>query len=261
MSPSKKRKKSVVETDETAQSLPRKPREEEDAGSDCNEDTGTDEEVDDENKDGNEASPALGTATSAKLKCLNCWRAARKDCTGSLCIRCCTDDTCAVHQEQKARARWREAVTNGTTEIQREARIKKARKIPRGRFKEEAFSYMNDTVVLWDLRTVLNPSPPPQQQHPQPLATTASASTPGAEAATTLPASNSASTSASTSAAYQNEVRVKDEILRRSRRKHSAPRAGGAPDRSTATRRNYSGTKKRFRRLMEDLYQRSLASN
>eukprot|EP00537_Pseudo-nitzschia_pungens_P005921 CAMPEP_0172358336 /NCGR_PEP_ID=MMETSP1060-20121228/2659_1 /TAXON_ID=37318 /ORGANISM="Pseudo-nitzschia pungens, Strain cf. cingulata" /LENGTH=1040 /DNA_ID=CAMNT_0013079501 /DNA_START=152 /DNA_END=3275 /DNA_ORIENTATION=- len=93
-------------------------------------------------------------------KCLKCPRVARKDCIGLLCIRCCTDKTCVAHEEQRAKTRWKVDVTSGTTQIQQAAKTKRARKLVRGRFRESEFQYINDTVVLWDLRTVLEPEPP-----------------------------------------------------------------------------------------------------
>jgi len=97
---------------------------------------------------------------SKKLKCLKCSRSARKDCMGSLCIRCCLDDTCSVHKEQRAKTLWKESVMNGTSEIQLLAKAKRLRAIPKKRFKEIEFKYMNDTVLLWDLRSVVQPSYP-----------------------------------------------------------------------------------------------------
>lgn len=182
----------------------------------------------------------------AKLKCVKCFRAARKDCTGNLCIRCCTDENCVVHQEQRARAKWKEDVIAGITEIQQKAKHKRARAIPKKRFKEAAFRYMNDTVVLWDMRTVLEPSPPLQQSNDEQQTTTTTTFT---TATTTTSSSSSAAM-----ARYQSDLKVREEILRRSR-KNNESHHGSA---TTNLRRNYCGTKKRFRSVMENLYQGSL---
>eukprot|EP00536_Pseudo-nitzschia_multiseries_P014545 jgi/Psemu1/262248/estExt_Genewise1Plus.C_7210022 len=139
-------------------------------------------------------------------KCLKCPRIARKDCIGLLCIRCCTDKTCVAHEEQRAKARWKEDVTSGTTEIQQAAKAKRALKLIRGRFRESEFQYINDTVVLWDLRT--------------------------------------------------NDLKIKEDILRRCRKNSSY-----FARKPVNARRDYSRTKKRFRRVMEDLYQRSFISS
>mmetsp|Transcript_16451 Transcript_16451/g.35821 ORF Transcript_16451/g.35821 Transcript_16451/m.35821 type:complete len:274 (+) Transcript_16451:111-932(+) len=253
-----------------------------------NEDYSNSEDIDyddDDDDDKNEVvvptsltAVANGNATTTKLKCLKCYRAARKDCTGSLCIRCCTDETCAVHKEQRAKAEWKKAVVLGTTEFQRAAKTKRARKIPKGRFKEEEFQYMNDTVVLWDLRSVLEPSPrrwQQQCQHQQALPLPSSTQAPRVETGTptrlassdgVTPAIAIATTttptplvSASANAEYQNDVKVRDEILRRSRKNNSSRAVATLPvEGATRVRRNKNGTKKGFRGLMEDLYQRSL---
>jgi hypothetical protein len=187
------------------------------------------------------------------------------DCTGGLCIRCCTDKNCAVHEEQRAKARWKEAVIEGTTEIQLRARHKRARAIPKGRFKERAFRYMNDTVVLWDLRTVLEPSLPEQQQrrHQQssaPVVVPPRDGEPREKTPTTTTAAtatNFASVSATAMAQYQNDLKTREEILRRSRKNnHSSSKVGDT--KTKVVRRNYRGTKKRFQSVMEDLYQQSL---
>ena len=40
----------------------------------------------------------------------------------------------------------------GNTDVQRAAREQRGRLIPKGRFRETNFTYMGDTVVIWDLR-------------------------------------------------------------------------------------------------------------
>mmetsp|Transcript_6428 Transcript_6428/g.13277 ORF Transcript_6428/g.13277 Transcript_6428/m.13277 type:complete len:228 (+) Transcript_6428:59-742(+) len=223
---------------------PRKKRKELGVGVPTNDDSNSDS--DDDEEKGEPSSPSCTVATNAaanstKLKCLNCFRAARKDCTGKLCIRCCTDGNCLVHQEQRARARWKEAVMEGTTDIQVRAKNKRSRTIPKGRFRERAFRYMNDTVVLWDLRSVLEPT-----QHSQ-------AVLPLSQAQATTNPTPSSSVSSAAFAQYQNDLKVKEEILRRSRKNNQS-----SLDSKTKLRRNYRTTKKRFRSVMENLYQDSL---
>lgn len=72
-------------------------------------------------------------------------------CTQSVCIKCCTDENCAVHKEQRERTAWRELVMAGNTDLQRAARNRRGQLIPKGRFRETNFVYMRDTVVIWDL--------------------------------------------------------------------------------------------------------------
>lgn len=174
------------------------------------------------------------------------------DCTGNLCIRCCADENCVAHRELRAKARWKEEVMEGTTEIQRKAKHKRSRAIPKGRFKEKAFKYMNDTVVLWDLRTVLDPSL--QQQHPSSMDRAKDKR--GSTTTTTVTNSNStfaASVSSADIVQHQNDLKIKDEILRRSRKNNQSSLAV-----KTKLRRNYQGTRKRLRNVMETLYQKSL---
>ena len=216
------------------------------------------------------------------------------DCTGSLCIRCCTDETCAVHEEQRVKARWKEAVTNGTTKIQLTAKAKRARRIPKGRFKEKEFNYMNDTVVLWDLRTVLEPPPPHKQAAivvaVAALATTeqrsSSYGTPSSQlsaspsggggggcapakknTAANVPTSSTntntninTTISASDIAKYNNDLKIKEEILRRSRKNNSQQHDDEKRRRSVVVdvRRDYRRNTKRFRSVVEDMYQKSL---
>ena len=142
----------------------------------------------------------------------------------------------------------------GTTEIQRKAKHKRARAIPKGRFKEKAFKYMNDTVVLWDLKTVLDPSLPQQQVSSSvdhsPTKDNKRGST---TVALTSNSASTASVSAAVMAQYQHDLKVKEEILRRSRKNNQS-----SLEVKTKLRRNYRGTRKRFRSVMERLYQKSL---
>jgi hypothetical protein len=65
------------------------------------------------------------------------------------------------------------------------------------------------------------------------------------------------SVSATVMAQYQNDLKTREEILRRSRKNnHSSSKVGGT--KTKVVRRNYRGTKKRFRGVMEDLFERSL---
>ena len=76
-------------------------------------------------------------------------------CTRLLCLKCCNDENCAVHKEQREQALFREQVLKGTSLIQRQAREKRSKLIRKGRFREPGFCYMGDTVVIWNLREYL----------------------------------------------------------------------------------------------------------
>eukprot|EP00532_Pseudo-nitzschia_australis_P009913 CAMPEP_0168242560 /NCGR_PEP_ID=MMETSP0140_2-20121125/23516_1 /TAXON_ID=44445 /ORGANISM="Pseudo-nitzschia australis, Strain 10249 10 AB" /LENGTH=268 /DNA_ID=CAMNT_0008177731 /DNA_START=38 /DNA_END=845 /DNA_ORIENTATION=+ len=248
-----------------------------------NEDYSNSEDIDyddDDDDDKNEVvvptsltAVANGNATTTKLKCLKCYRAARKDCTGSLCIRCCTDETCAVHKEQRAKAEWKKAVVLGTTEFQRAAKTKRARKIPKGRFKEEELhgrlvGFAKRPGTLATAVAAAMPTPASvavavvhagtkgETGTPTRLASSDGVTPAIAIATTTTP---TPLVSASANAEYQNDVKVRDEILRRSRKNNSSRAVATLPvEGATRVRRNKNGTKKGFRGLMEDLYQRSL---
>ena len=72
-------------------------------------------------------------------------------CTKSACLACCDDKTCVTHKEVREHAQWKEQVLAGTTPLQLLVKEKRSKAIPAGRFKEQDFSYLGDTVVLWDL--------------------------------------------------------------------------------------------------------------
>lgn len=163
--------------------------------------------------DTDEAKVKAPNTDVSKLKCLKCSRVARKNCTGLLCIRCCTDVNCVVHEEQRAKARWKERVMAGTTEIQILADKKRKQKIPMGRFHETEFKYLNDTVILWDLNTFMNP---------------------------TLPTK----TVVSDVAKYKQNIKIRDEILRKSSK--------------NIYEKGVRSNRKRIRGIIDDLYQKSL---
>lgn len=80
-------------------------------------------------------------------------------CTQSACLACCEDTTCVTHNEVREHAHWKEQVLAGTTPQQLIAKEKRSKAIPPGRFKEQDFSYLGDSVVLWDLDQFLgNPA-------------------------------------------------------------------------------------------------------
>ena len=149
---------------------------------------------------------------------------------------------CTVHQDQRAKARWKAQVLAGTTAIQQAAKLKRSRKLPKRRYGEHAFVYMNDTVVLWDLRTVLAPALPV-------VASSSSSSSSGAAGAlpgTAVASSSSSSHSPAASLAqYQNAVKLRDAILRK---------AG----KNVYKRGLRSNRKKQIRTVIDTLYHQSL---
>lgn len=71
------------------------------------------------------------------------------DCTQSVCLKCCDDDGCEVHKEQREQALFREEVFAGTSLLQLQAKDKRSKLVAKGRFREPGFCYMGDTVVIW----------------------------------------------------------------------------------------------------------------
>jgi hypothetical protein len=162
---------------------------------------------------------------------------------------------------------------NGTTDIQQKAKYKKFRAIPKGRFKEIEFKYMNDTVVLFDLRTLLEPSLPSSQSQSQKESTTSieqqnngpSLTSPSllpsvdgassgagnntASSSTTVTNFACASASASDIAKYNNDIKIKDEILRKSRKNaYIYDERGGV-----------RSNRKNIRNIIDNLYQKKFA--
>ena len=78
-------------------------------------------------------------------------------CTQSVCLKCCTDrEGCTVHKEQREQAAFRDQVFHGTTDVQLALQDKRSKLIVKGRFRETGFTYMGDTVVIWNLREYLD---------------------------------------------------------------------------------------------------------
>ena len=67
------------------------------------------------------------------------------------CLTCCDDENCATHLEVKEQNQYREQVLAGTTPTQLMAKDKRSKAIPAGRSREPGFSYLGDSVMVWDL--------------------------------------------------------------------------------------------------------------
>ncbi|KAG7367781.1 hypothetical protein IV203_030524 [Nitzschia inconspicua] len=182
-----------------------------------------------------DSSPSVLTAMTKNGKCVSCGKMARKDCTFHLCIKCCTDDSCISHTEQRQKAKWKEQVMTSTTPLQLKAQWKRSQLIHAKQhhgggggggggpshhkrlIREPNFQYLGDTVVIWDIRQC-----------------------------------------------FQQQPTVKDDILRKAhkrklllsqdhhsqRQQHSTTKAGV----SSILRNN----RKRFRTIMERLYRQSI---
>ena len=76
-------------------------------------------------------------------------------CTQKACIRCCTDKTCPGHYEQRAKEAEKKSIVDGTHPIMVLANEKRKRKIPPGRFRDESFKYLGETILIWSVRDFL----------------------------------------------------------------------------------------------------------
>lgn len=103
---------------------------------------------------------SVSSSIAPSSKCGKCGkRFARRGCTQSACVTCCDDKSCATHNEAREQSQWKEQVLSGSTPLQLRAKEKRSKAIPVGRFKERDFSYLGDSVVLWDLQQYLaNPT-------------------------------------------------------------------------------------------------------
>jgi hypothetical protein len=72
-------------------------------------------------------------------------------------MKCCDDEGCDVHKDQREQSLFREQVMNGTSDVQRQAKGKRSKSIEKkGRlFREPGFTYIGDTVIIWSLREYL----------------------------------------------------------------------------------------------------------
>lgn len=152
---------------------------------------------------------------------------------------------CTVHQDQRAKAQWKAQVLAGTTAIQQAAQLKRSRKLPKRRYGEHAFVYMNDTVVLWDLRTVLAPALPVVASSSSSSGTAGATGAAGALPGTAVASSSSSSHSTTASLAhYQNAVKLRDAILRK---------AG-----KNVYKRGLRSNRQQIRTVIDTLYHQSL---
>ena len=70
-----------------------------------------------------------------------------KACSQKACIKCCTDPNCEGHRD----AREKESIINGTHPINQMANAKRALTIKPGVFRDPAFKYMGESILIWSL--------------------------------------------------------------------------------------------------------------
>ena len=125
-------------------------------------------------------------------------------CTESACIACCEDAECEAHKEARQQTLWNKQILSGTTWIQELVKDKRSKLLPKRRFREPGFTYLGDTVVVWNVRD------------------------------------------------YLANPKWKDDALRKANKRKARAAESSSIGKPTETSR------KRFRRLVEDRYQRSL---
>eukprot|EP00544_Gedaniella_sp_CCMP2646_P006751 CAMPEP_0202496368 /NCGR_PEP_ID=MMETSP1361-20130828/19616_1 /ASSEMBLY_ACC=CAM_ASM_000849 /TAXON_ID=210615 /ORGANISM="Staurosira complex sp., Strain CCMP2646" /LENGTH=218 /DNA_ID=CAMNT_0049127681 /DNA_START=100 /DNA_END=756 /DNA_ORIENTATION=+ len=86
-----------------------------------------------------------------QTKCSKCnKRLARRACSQAACISCCSDVACEVHTEAREAAQWKEDVLKGTTDVQQQAKAKRAMAVIPGSFRESGFLFLNQTITIWN---------------------------------------------------------------------------------------------------------------
>lgn len=73
-------------------------------------------------------------------------------CSQKACFKCCTDMNCEGHRE----TREKESIINGTHEINKLANAKRALAIKPGLFRDPAFQYLGETILIWSLSDYLS---------------------------------------------------------------------------------------------------------
>lgn len=101
------------------------------------------------------ASP-VSVETQAK-RCAKCQkRVATKGCVLASCLQCCdAGEKCEKHLQIKEKNQWKEQVIAGTTYIQVQAREKRRMMLHKQKrttlLREPLFQYAGDTVVIWSI--------------------------------------------------------------------------------------------------------------
>jgi len=85
------------------------------------------------------------------FKCSKCPKLGRRSCSQSACLKCCTDDRCEGHREQRESAKEKDLIIEGKHYINRMAAHERARAIPPGKFHESSIKYTRETLTIWSL--------------------------------------------------------------------------------------------------------------
>jgi hypothetical protein len=155
-----------------------------------------------------------------KVKCQKCdKRSAKEGCTQLACIQCCDDGLgCESHKKQRSLAIWKEQVLSGTTDVQIEAARIRKMKIQSGNGKQRCFFREPGFVYQGDTVVIWDIR------------------------------------------AYASNPKWRDDAIRKSTRRKRAELAtkiGVHENGTTFPNRRLRNSRKRFSRIMNDLYEKN----
>ena len=79
-----------------------------------------------------------------------------KGCSQRACFKCCTDENCEGHRDQREMAKNKDSIMEGTNWINKLAAQKRALAVVPGAFREPAFHYLGETVLIWSLKDFMS---------------------------------------------------------------------------------------------------------
>mmetsp|Transcript_3568 Transcript_3568/g.6749 ORF Transcript_3568/g.6749 Transcript_3568/m.6749 type:complete len:164 (+) Transcript_3568:162-653(+) len=103
----------------------------------------------------NAQSNGLKDDARVTLKCSKCSKIGRKTCSQQACIKCCTDDQCEGHREQREKDKEKLLIIEGRHPLQLYVKRLRASAVKPGLFRETAFRYHGETLLIWDLQTFM----------------------------------------------------------------------------------------------------------
>jgi len=100
----------------------------------------------------NTAVTSSGDDNKSIFKCSKCRQRGRQSCSQQACLKCCTDDDCEGHREQRESAREKDLILEGNHYINKMAAQIRAKAIPPGRCRESSIKYTSETLTIWSLK-------------------------------------------------------------------------------------------------------------